>query len=128
MSILIDELHAVIRGQVKLARMLVDQQKVAGSPRQRKEVAQLRDAITSKLAEAGLIEEIDAPAFRESLDEIGGAEHLVSQLLDHFGGSKQASFESRQDVGLGTVSQRGLSGRSVSVTPDGRTYQPLYSY
>ncbi|GIW89627.1 MAG: hypothetical protein KatS3mg109_0059 [Pirellulaceae bacterium] len=126
---IVKELYAISEGQARLARMLAQQAKTAASPSQRKEVAELRDQITRKLASIGLIDQIDAPAFRESLDGHGGAEHLIAQLLDHF---QQTNKTASNPEGIGSVGTRGAEAHTGTKAPEVakryKTYQPLYSY
>lgn len=121
------------KGHAKLASMVREMKKQLPTPAQLLEVKQSRDVVTSKLASLGLIEQVDAAAFRTNLDSPGGAEHLLNQLLDRQASEKTASNEPRSELGYAAPRTQDASGKKIPsfgyvVGNDGRrqSYQAPY--
>ena len=124
----INELEELAAGQRKLAGMLQSKQASAPSEKDIQEASELRNAITDKLASAGLIDQIDKVACRDSLDQPGGVETLIDQLLDQFQSTKQASASSSESSSTGQLgSPSAVPQQEEAGSRTGNhKYQPLY--
>lgn len=125
----VQEVQNFAAGVNKLASLAREQQAKLPTPAQAAETAKLRDRVTQKMASIGMIPAIEAPAFRASLDDHGGVEHLLDQLLDR----QAEKTASTPESGLGSVASAPATKPGIPVVgyvngqgANGQRQQPLY--
>jgi transcription initiation factor TFIIIB Brf1 subunit/transcription initiation factor TFIIB len=103
---MVQEITELVAGQKKLASMLREQQKKLPTPDQVRDIEKMREEITQKMASYGIIPPDSTRRFRETLDQPGGVEFLIDQLLDHAKEQKTASSGEEPSSMLGSVSDK----------------------
>lgn len=90
------DLNTLQAGLRRAAELITAQQSSQPSEDKLASVNTERDELVAKMANAGLIDPASSQEVRETFDKLGGAEHLISQLIDAHTATSQADQVSGQ--------------------------------
>lgn len=103
-------------GRARLAEVLRQQAQSRPTTEKVAEISVQRDELVSKLASAGLIEPSGSVEIRQSLDNPGGVEFLMRQLVDHHVGSTSSEKQAASPQ-LGEASSRKTASKPAGRSP-----------